>query len=76
MTGNRKPSNDRITLPSIDTTITIQCRICFGDGWHYPSHARRVKLACPYCGGTGKRQVLLIEKRPVDVVITDLGGIA
>lgn len=67
---SRRPSSERIRLPAIDTRIRVQCRSCLGDGWSYPMFgARRHKLHCHCCAGTGIVEIFLIEKRPADVMI-------
>lgn len=70
---SRRPSNERVRLPHIETRIAVQCRTCLGDGWVYPSVAPWRKGGCGECDSTGKTEILLIEKRDNDVVI---GGVA
>jgi len=70
---SRRPSNDRIRLPHVNTRVVVQCRHCMGDGWHYPWFgSARWKIRCADCEGTGRSEIFLIEKHEDDVVV---GGV-
>jgi hypothetical protein len=71
---SRRPSNERVRTAHIASTVRIQCRICLGDGWSYPAFgARRYKITCSICAGTGVAETLLLDLRADDIRINTMG---